>query len=123
MAGRYLPSMQTSTVVRTTVPRKEGARPGSLAWERGLPGSQAHGHSQANLNLASPHAALALALALALVSAEGSLQYQYQVSIAVPPTTPRRLEILGQGKTTSRDEQTGGHKAEGRRQKLDEKIV
>ena len=87
---RYLPHCGPGRMLRhCTKPRKEGARPGSLAWERGLPGSQAPGHRP---NLKSPHVALAVALAGAGVSCTRCLS-------PVPPAAhPLGLEISGQGK-------------------------
>lgn len=78
---------------------QDGARPGLLAWERGLTGSQASGRRP---NLASPHVALALVLALVLALAGAGVGAGVsctRCSSPVPPAAhPLGLEISGQGK-------------------------
>lgn len=108
--------------VCTNPGRKAPGEAGSLAWERGLPGSQAPGHRP---NLASPHVALALALtpALALALAGAGASCARCLSPYHRPPTPMglrsrdraRLEDGGwrDGRTDRRTDRQTGKQAEG----------
>lgn len=123
-AGRYLSHAARGHEGGGTVQNlgQEGARPGLLAWERGLTGSQASGRRP---SLASPHVALALvlALALALAGAGAGVSCTRCLSPVPPAAHPLGLEISGQGKvvggmdilnTAQTDGQAGKRMIQGR---------
>lgn len=88
--------------------RKAPGEAGFLAWERGLPGSQAPGHRP---NLESPHVALALALAPVLDLAGAGVSCARCLSPYHRLPTPMGLRSRGTGQGWRRegrtDRQTG----------------
>lgn len=94
--------------------RKAPGEAGFLAWERGLPGSQAPGHRP---NLASPHVALALALApaLSLALAGAGVSYARCLSPYHRPPTPMGLRSRDRARSEEggTDRQTGKQAKEG----------